>query len=140
MNPLPPNNKSPPMPLTRSTPLKPNVFSAGCRSRAVLDLLAGKWSLLLIHALISGPKRTAELRREVDGISEKMLIQTLRGLERHGFVARQAFAEVPPRVEYRLTSLGHALSGLVKALDDWVETNFARIAKAQETYDARKHD
>ena len=79
-----------------------------------------------------GPKRTAEIRRRVDGISEKMLIQTLRDLERSGFVARGApIAEVPPRVDYRLTTLGASLSKLVRALDDWVEGNFLAIAKAQ---------
>lgn len=115
--------------------LKPDVFSAECRSREVLDMLAQKWSLLILHSLDEGPKRTAELRRHVDGISEKMLIQTLRGLERSGFVARRAYPEVPPRVEYRLTPLGTSLSGLVRALDDWVETNFTKIVKAEEAFD-----
>jgi DNA-binding HxlR family transcriptional regulator len=114
---------------------KGNVFSAKCLSRVVLDLLAEKWALLVIHSLSDGTKRTAELRRHIDGISEKMLIQTLRSLERHGFVARQAFAEVPPRVEYRLTPLGSRLSGLVRALDDWVEGNYADIVAAQTAYD-----
>jgi DNA-binding HxlR family transcriptional regulator len=116
---------------------KPDVFCAQCRSREVLDLLAEKWAVLLIHALAEGPKRTAELRRKVEGISEKMLIQTLRGLERHGFVARRAYPEVPPRVEYRLTALGSSLSGLVSALDRWVEENFSRISKARLAFEKR---
>lgn len=117
--------------------MKANVFSARCRSRAVLELLAERWALLILHALALGPKRTAELRRQVEGISEKMLIQTLRGLERSGFVSRHDFKEVPPRVEYRLTPLGASLAGLVRALDDWVETNFLRIARAEAAYDAK---
>jgi DNA-binding HxlR family transcriptional regulator len=115
---------------------KGNVFNSKCLSRLVLDLLAEKWALLIIHSLSQSEKRTAELRRHIDGISEKMLIQTLRTLERHGFVARRAFAEVPPRVEYRLTPLGARLSDLVKALDDWVEGNYQDIERAKKAFDA----
>jgi DNA-binding HxlR family transcriptional regulator len=114
---------------------KGNVFNGNCLSRLVLDLLAEKWALLIVHSLSQSPKRTAELRRHIDGISEKMLIQTLRNLQRHGFVERRAFAEVPPRVEYRLSPLGQRLSGLVRALDDWVEDNYAEIIKAQQAFD-----
>lgn len=114
-----------------------DVFNSQCVSRNVLDLLAEKWSLLVIHSLSLGPKRTGELRRHVDGVSEKMLIQTLRSLERHGFVSRHVFNEVPPRVEYSLTPLGRRLSGLVKALDDWVEGNCAEILAAQQAFDAQ---
>lgn len=120
------------------TNLKPDVFSSRCRSRDVLDLLAEKWAVLLVHSLSEGPKRTGELHRHVDGISEKMLIQTLRGLERHGFVARRSYAEVPPRVDYRLTPLGRSLSGLVRALDHWVEENFVEILKAQQAFDSQR--
>src|SRR4051812_32839380 len=87
-----------------------NVFDAGCPARALLEILAEKWALLLVHMLASGPARTAELRRRIGGISDKMLIQTLRRLERSGFVARHAYPEVPPRVEYSLTALGRSLS------------------------------
>ncbi|MEQ1578913.1 MAG: helix-turn-helix domain-containing protein [Hyphomicrobium sp.] len=118
--------------------LKADVFCAQCASRNVIELLAEKWSLLIIHSLSQSPKRTGELRRHVGGISEKMLIQTLRGLERHGFVSRHAFPEVPPRVEYVLTPLGDRLSALVKALDGWVEENCAEILAAQRAFDAQK--
>ena len=118
--------------------LKPCVFNAQCASREVLDLLAEKWVLLVIHSLADGPKRTSELRRHLDGVSEKMLIQTLRNLERNGFVARHAYAEVPPRVEYRLTELGLRLSLLVKALDDWVEANIFDIIGAKQAFDAQR--
>lgn len=117
---------------------KADLFSCRCPSRDVLDMLAQKWSLLILHALVEGPMRTAELRRRIDGISEKMLIQTLRELERNGFIARQAYAEVPPRVDYRLTALGNSLSKVVRALDDWVEGNFPAIHRAQQNFDGRR--
>lgn len=112
-----------------------DVFSANCRARAILDVLAGKWALLLIHALIEGPARTSELRRRVGGISEKMLIQTLRLLERHGLVRRHSYAEVPPRVEYSLNELGVSLSELVSALDVWVERHANEIDGARRSFD-----
>src|SRR5471032_2850948 len=93
-----------------------NVFSPVCPSRAVLEVLAEKWALLLVHTLADGPARTAQLRRRIGGISEKMLIQTLRRLERNGFVSRRAYHEVPPRVEYTLTALGASLSEPITAL------------------------
>jgi DNA-binding HxlR family transcriptional regulator len=114
-----------------------NVFNAACPARAVLEVLAEKWALLLIHRLAAGPARTSELRRKIGGISEKMLIQTLRRLERNGFVARQAHAEVPPRVEYSLTPLGASLSGPITLLDQWVEGNLRHIAAAQREFDRR---
>ena len=104
-----------------------DVFRAECPSRQILEALAEKWTLLVLHVLTRSPLRTAELRRAIGGISEKMLIQTLRKLERNGFVARHAFAEVPPRVEYRLTELGVSLADMTISLDRWVETNFARV-------------
>lgn len=113
-----------------------NVFSGVCPARHVLAVIADKWSLLLIHALAhGGTLRTAELRRRVEGISEKMLIQTLRRLERFGLVARQAYAEVPPRVEYSLTPLGHSLSEPIRAIDHWIEYNVADIVRAQQAFD-----
>ena len=109
-------------------PARPgDVFSPGCPARTLLDMLAEKWALLLIHALIAGPARTSELRRRVGGISEKMLIQTIRKLERSGLVHRRAFPEVPPRVVYSLTELGASLSELVRGLDEWVERHAAQI-------------
>ncbi len=115
--------------------LAADVFKAACPSRRVLEILAETWALLLIHTLADGPARTAQLRRRVDGISDKMLIQTLRRLQRNGFVARRAFPEVPPRVEYSLTPLGVSLSEPITALDRWVERNLAEIAVAQTRFD-----
>jgi len=112
-----------------------DVFSVNCPSRAVLELVAGKWPLLIIDALSAGPHRTAELRRRIGGISEKMLIQTLRRLERSGFVGRTAHPEVPPRVEYRLTRLGASLSKTVHAFDQWVERNLSEVLAAEQAYE-----
>ena len=114
-----------------------NVFDPVCPARAVLEVLAEKWALLLIHTLADGPARTAQLRRRIGGISEKMLIQTLRRLERNGFVSRRAYPEVPPRVEYSLTGLGASLSGPITPLDRWVERHLQDIGVAQHEFDRR---
>jgi DNA-binding HxlR family transcriptional regulator len=116
-------------------PCRGDVFNPSCPSRGVLEMLAEKWALLVIHMLAEGPARTAELRRRVGGVSEKMLIQTLRRLERSGFVARHAFPEVPPRVEYSLTALGRSLSEPITALDAWVESHLAKVVAAQDAFD-----
>ena len=112
-----------------------NVFSVTCPARYVLDVLADKWALLLIHTLAHGTHRTAELRRQVGGISEKMLIQTLRRLERFGLVTRRAYAQVPPRVEYALTPLGQSLSEPIRALDHWVERHIDELNQAQQAFE-----
>jgi len=96
---------------------------AQCPARRLLDVLAEKWVLLIIRALIDGPMRTGELRRRVDGISEKMLIQSLRSLQDHGLVERRSYAEVPPRVDYRLTQTGISLRPIIKSLNAWAEEN-----------------
>jgi len=114
-----------------------NVFDACCPARSVLEVLAEKWALLLVHTLAHGPARTAELRRRIGGISDKMLIQTLRRLERNGFVARRAYPEVPPRVEYSLTPLGASLSEPITTLDRWVERHLTEIDLAQREFDQR---
>jgi DNA-binding HxlR family transcriptional regulator len=105
-----------------------DVFLPDCPARSVLVLLPEKWSMLILHALSEGTQRTAVLRRRIGGISEKMLIQTLKRLEAASLVARTSYAEVPPRVEYALTDLGWSLSPLVKALDQWVEQHAKTIA------------
>lgn len=103
--------------------LECNVMDPDCPARAVLCLLAEKWSLLTLHALSEGTMRTGALRRRIGGISEKMLVQTLRRLEEAGLVVRVAYPEVPPRVEYSLTDLGRSLSPLIVALDEWIENH-----------------
>ena len=109
----------------------PNVFSAACPSRRVLAVLAEKWTLLIVSQLAEGPMRTAQIRRRVDGVSEKMLIQTLRKLEGFGLVSRRSYPEVPPRVEYRLTPLGRSMARLTHLFARWVERNVASLLKAE---------
>lgn len=105
-------------------------WSDSCPSRDVLGLLASKWVALLIPLLRKGPRRNGELMRSIAGVSQKMLTQTLRDLERHGLIARRDYAEVPPRVEYALTPLGDSLAKTIVALDDWVIRNYGDLAKA----------
>jgi DNA-binding HxlR family transcriptional regulator len=109
----------------------PNVYSAACPSRRVMAVLAEKWTLLIVAQLAQGPMRTAEIRRQVDGVSEKMLIQTLRKLEGFQLVSRRSYPEVPPRVEYRLTPLGRSLARLASLFGRWVERNVVSLVRAE---------
>jgi DNA-binding HxlR family transcriptional regulator len=109
---------------------KADPFNPDCPSQEILALIGSKWSMLLLCILSDGPLRTGELGRRAGGISQKMLTQTLRALERHGIVRRRDFGEVPPRVEYRLTPLGNSLAGVVKQLETWVTTNYTRMTAA----------
>ncbi len=104
--------------------------------RDILARVGDKWSILIIMALSDGTKRFSQLQRMIDGISQRMLTLTLRGLERDGFVARQVFATVPPRVEYTLTPMGDSLREPIMALGQWVEANMGEIDKARRQFDA----
>lgn len=99
----------------------PDVFNAECPARKTLSLIADKWSILIILALLSGGKRHGELRRKIQGITQKMLTQTLRRLEADGLVSRTAHPTRPPQVEYALTPLGETLIGPVRALTAWAQ-------------------
>src|SRR3989337_2187659 len=96
--------------------LADGVFPAGCPSRVVLDHVTSKWGVLILVALTEGPQRWGELRRRADGISEKMLAQTPKTLERDGFVHREAHPVIPPRVDYSLTERGTELASLLMPL------------------------
>src|SRR6516165_2221766 len=113
----------------------PTVFDSQYGSRQVLDLLAEKWTALVLYALAFGVKRHSELKREIKGISQKMLTRTLRNLERDGLVQRTVHYVVPPRVEYALTPLGETCSELLKDICTWAETHFAEIEDARVAYD-----
>ena len=117
---------------------KPDVFNPQCPSRELFELLAEKWALLVIHRLARGAARTSELRRQIGGVSEKMLIQTLRKLERHGLIDRRDYVEVPPRVEYRLSSLGASLARAVEGLEGWVASHIFDVLKAMQRFDAKR--
>lgn len=103
--------------------------------REVLSRVGDKWSLLVIGVLHDGPRRFTELQRGIDGISHRMLTQTLRSLERDGLVSRQSFAEIPPRVEYTATPLGRSLSEPVLSLVGWAADNHEAILDARSTFD-----
>ena len=101
----------------------PGSFSGACATRTVLDHVMSRWGVLILSALSDGTRRWGELRREVDGISEKMLASTLRTLVADGVVARQSFPTVPPHVEYRLTDRGRALMERMLPLLEWIADN-----------------
>lgn len=115
----------------------PNAYAADCPTRLVLDRIADKWAVLVMGLLADGPVRFNGLRRGVEGLSQKVLAQTLRGLERDGLVIRTAFPTVPVTVEYALTPLGHTLAEAVVPLRDWAERNIGQVQHAQRAYDAR---
>lgn len=100
-----------------------DVYAAMCPCRDMLDLLANKWSALVIGALEDGPQRFGELRKRLEGVSPKVLSQTLKRLEDHALLTRAVYAEVPARVDYELTDLGHSAATPLKHLRDWVEAN-----------------
>ena len=104
------------------------VFLEGCPTRVVLDHIMSKWGVLVLLALTDGTLRWGELRREVEGISEKMLASTLRTLEADGLVARTSYPEVPPRVEYALTDLGRELMDRMLPLVEWVAAHAGAMA------------
>jgi DNA-binding HxlR family transcriptional regulator len=108
-----------------------------CEVRQILDRIADKWSLLVIALLERRRLRFTELRREIDGVSQRMLTVTLRQLERDGLVSRTVHPVVPPRVDYELTPLGTSLHETIQALVTWTETHQREIAAARTTYDAR---
>ena len=112
-----------------------DVFNSRCPTRQVLDRIADKWTVLVIRRLSHGTMRFAQLRRSIDGISQKVLTNTLRGLERDGIVTRRIYASVPPRVEYTLTDLGRSLCDMVEGICGWAEANIERVQEARAAYD-----
>ena len=103
------------------------VMSADCPSREILSHITSRWGVLVLIALSDGTQRFSELRRKINGVSEKMLAQTLQTLETDGFVDRISYPVVPPHVEYSLTPLGVEVQTQLTGLTDWVETNLHRI-------------
>lgn len=108
-----------------------------CEVRQILDWIADKWSLLAVALLVRGPMRFSALKREIDGISQRMLTRTLRHLERDGIVKRTVYPTVPPQVEYSLTGMGRSLHETVGALVRWTEQHQDDIARARYAFDAQ---
>jgi DNA-binding HxlR family transcriptional regulator len=112
----------------------PNLLAEACPSRRALDLIADKWVVLTLYAIGAGINRHGQLRRQIEGVTQKMLTKTLRDLEHSGLVQRKDFDEVPPHVEYALTDLGHSLLGVVQHLCDWAVVNMPRVETARAEF------
>lgn len=117
--------------------MKYDVYARKCPSRIVLDRISNKWSMLILDRLRGETVRFNQLRREIDGISQKVLSQTLKNLERDGLIHREAFPTVPVTVEYSITDLGRTLSDTVHVLTHWAEEHYDRVVNSQQAYDAR---
>jgi DNA-binding HxlR family transcriptional regulator len=123
---------------TSTLPTDAEVYHGNCPTREILDRIADKWTTLIIGMLsASESRRFNELRRAIGGISQKMLTQTLRDLERDGLVKRTMYAEIPPRVEYALTPLGKTLCEPLNALGVWATEHMEEVRSAQEAFDKK---
>ncbi|WP_326581974.1 helix-turn-helix transcriptional regulator [Streptomyces sp. NBC_00487] len=111
-----------------------------CPPRLVLDRIGDKWSVLIVLNLGDGPKRFSELRELLHHVTPKVLTHTLRGMERDGLVTRTVFAEVPPRVEYELTSLGHSLRPVMEPINTWAAEHVDEVLSLRKAHDARSAD
>jgi DNA-binding HxlR family transcriptional regulator len=118
-----------------TTTRRGDPYDADCPTRRILDRIGDRWTVLIVGALGDGEKRFSELLRRVDGISQKMLTQTLRGLERDGLVRRTVYPEVPVRVEYALTKAGCTLQGPLRALEEWSIEHLSDVETSWEAYD-----
>lgn len=125
------------MAIDLETPAALNVLSKYCPSNSVLEMVSGKWSVLVLYALRRGTLRYSELQHIVEGISQKMLTQTVRELERNGLVARIAYPVVPPHTEYALTELGTSLESIIDQLGCWAQDHLAAVQAARASYDHR---
>ena len=117
----------------RGSEVEFDVYTRDCPTRTVLEHLTSKWGVLVLAALRDRTYRFSELRRRVDGVSEKMLSQTLRVLEQDGLIARVAYPEVPPRVEYNLTELGREAAELLVGLVSFIERRMPEMMEARQT-------
>ncbi|MBA3424253.1 MAG: helix-turn-helix transcriptional regulator [Rubrobacter sp.] len=117
-----------------------SVFERGSRSRQALELVADRWAILILYALSLGTLRHSQLHRQIQGISQKMLTKTLRGLERDGLISRKVYPVVPPKVEYSLTSLGRDLMTPLSQLCIWAEDHIEEVKAARADHDARENE
>ena len=115
--------------------LRGSPYRADCPTRRILDRIGDRWTVLIVGALWDGSARFSELRRRIEGVSQKMLTQTLRGLERDGLVRRTVYPEVPVRVEYTLTEAGRTLREPLRALEEWSIAHLGDVSASQEAYD-----
>jgi DNA-binding HxlR family transcriptional regulator len=113
-----------------------NPYDRNCPTRRLLDRIGDQWTVLIVGALTPGPLRFTEIGRRVDGISQKVLTQTLRSLVRDGLLTRTAYPTIPPKVEYELTALGRNLSEPLELLDRWARRHMSSVQEARDAYDA----
>src|SRR5204862_8114753 len=118
----------------------PNAYAANCPTRQILDRVGDKWAVLILLLVRDEPMRFNALRRAIEGISQKMLSQVLKSLERDGLIKRRVIATVPVTVEYSITLLGVTLAAAVDPLRDWAEQNLKDVLAAQRRYDAQLKD
>ncbi|BCG59759.1 winged helix-turn-helix transcriptional regulator [Paenibacillus sp. URB8-2] len=115
--------------------VKPDISLSICGYSKVLEIVSNKWTALVVYAMEDGIIRYGDIRRRIEGISKKMLTQTLRQLERNGLVKRVITPSVPPIVEYSLTGLGESLLEPMRALNQWTKENYSQVEQARESYD-----
>lgn len=118
-------------------PAAPDPYAAACPTRLLLDRIGDKWSVLVLGLVREKPRRFNALRRDIEGVTQKMLAQTLRALERDGLVTRSVLPTTPVAVEYAITPLGRTLAGVLDDLQLWARVNIASVVEAQRRYDAR---
>ncbi|MEB3214127.1 MAG: helix-turn-helix domain-containing protein [Leptolyngbyaceae bacterium] len=114
---------------------EPDLFTLNCPTQQVLDVVGDKWSAIVMYCLAYRPRRYNEIQRRIEGISQKVLTQSLRKLERHGLVQREVLSEMPPSVEYSLTPLGETLIEPLMAIANWSREYFPQVVKSREQYD-----
>lgn len=117
--------------LIRNRP-EPEIFTLNCPTQQVLDIIGNKWSVIIIYCLAYQTRRYKQLERKIEGISQKVLTQTLRKLENNGLIERKVYPVVPPQVEYSLTALGETLIEPLSLLAEWSEQNVSKIKKHQK--------
>lgn len=113
------------------------LFDPLCPTRTVLDRIGDKWSVLVLLTLREGRLRFTDLKKAIGGVTPRVLTQTLRAMERDGLLTREVFAEVPPRVEYELTPLGHSLEYPISVIASWAEQHVSQILHSRECHDKR---
>lgn len=117
---------------------EPEFFTLNCPTQQVLDVIADKWSVIVLYCLAYRSRRYNEIQRSIEGISQKVLTQTLRKLERHGLVERKVLSQMPPIVEYSLTSLGQTLLDPLLAIASWSRKHFSEVVASRDRYDQQQ--
>lgn len=116
---------------------EPQLFTLNCPTQQILDVVADKWSVIVLYCLAYGSKRYTQIQRRIEGISQKILTQTLRNLERHGMVQRKASADLSSTIVYSLTPLGESLIDPLLEIAAWSRLHFAEVAKSRDRYDLK---